>query len=296
MRVRGSGAPASVFVPEFSSRRCEAAFQQRVGSRSSIHPGDVGSAGPPFGGLYFESAIVRRIVRRRDHNPIRQLRYRGRGCKRVLCEKSPGGRIFVLIREQHLHTRAGRQHFERWHKPAQTARACRCHGTAGRLCPAACGNRNGLTDGQNMPFVESAYERESCDAPRCRTQPAALALKDQAFLYKYAVTSLGTSTSIAGVASLPARRLLISKGAFLRHSLGTCNTCERRFAIDSAGPRVMVNHLTAPIWSEYSTGISAGPENPLLLDVSPAPALFVDLGHPPTGDLGSSGAPQSPPS
>ena len=176
MPVRGSGAPG--LFERNSLHALEAAFQKRIGP--GFDPsGDVVIRRPAVGRVVLEAAIVGRIVRRRDDNAVRQPCIAAAVVSEYGVRNHRSGRVFVLIREHDFHT-VGRQHFERagTGRHRQRVRVDAEEQRAADALPLAV-IANGLTDGQNMPFVESDLQRRSRDAPRCRTQPAARRSTDQ---------------------------------------------------------------------------------------------------------------------
>ena len=81
-----------------------------------------------------------------------------------------GGRVFVVLREHDIHA-VGRQHFERAGTSRHRQRV-RVDAEEQRAIDALllAVIANGLTDGQNMPFVEAAFSKAE---PRCPEVPNA---------------------------------------------------------------------------------------------------------------------------
>ena len=113
---------------------------------------------PAVWGVVLEAAVMGRIVRGRDYDAV------GESClaSAVVCENRVGDNrrrgIFILLRDHDIHP-VGRQHLQRAGKSRHRKRV-RVHTEKQRsidlLLLAV--QANGLTDGENMPFVESLLE------------------------------------------------------------------------------------------------------------------------------------------
>ena len=136
----------------------QAILEKLVGLR--LDPaGDAGFRRPAVRGIVFEAAVMRRIVRRCDHNTV------GESClaPAVVGENrvgnSRGRSVFIALRQHDVHA-VGRQHFQRAGQRRHGERM-RVHAEKQRAIDVLLRSvqANGLTDGEDMPFVESLVER-----------------------------------------------------------------------------------------------------------------------------------------
>ena len=120
--------------------------------------GDGALRRPAAWGVVLEATIMGRIVRGRDHDAVGEscLAPAVVGENRMRYDR--GWRIFILLRDHDIHP-VGRQHLQRAGKSRHRKRV-RVHTEKQRaidlLLPAI--QANSLTDGENMPFVESFLE------------------------------------------------------------------------------------------------------------------------------------------
>ena len=162
-------------APDAAQRVFEIAVGGALDSR-----GDVGIGRPAIGRIVFETAVLRRIMRRRHHDAVGKA-----GLAALVVGQDGVGdhrrrRIAVMRVDHHLDA-VGREHFER----ARQRRLGQRVGVdpdedrpvdAAALAVIA----QRLADRQDMGLVEGVVAARSRDALTCRTPPAAPAPRDRA--------------------------------------------------------------------------------------------------------------------
>ena len=140
-----------------SAHALEAALQKRISP--GFNPSrDVVVRRPAVGRVVFEAAIVGRVVRGRDDYAIRKACSAPAVVGEYRVRNHRGGRVFVVLCKHDVHAVCS-QHFERagTGRHGQRMRVDAEEQRAAYILPLAV-ITDGLTDCQNMPFVERAFK------------------------------------------------------------------------------------------------------------------------------------------
>ncbi len=153
----------------------QAAFEQRVGAL--LHPvGDVGIGRTAVGRVVLEAAVVRWIVRRRDHDAVGQTAVAPPAVMQFVVDQDRvrhrrRGRELAAAGEHRLHT-VRRQHFQRTlQRRLRQGMGVRTdeQRAVDALALAVFADR--LADRQDVPFVEAALERTAAMTGRAERHP-----------------------------------------------------------------------------------------------------------------------------
>ena len=158
VRVRRRGAQSPLVGDSFHS--FEVGFKQRI--RLRLNPTGHGVVRrPSVRRVIFEAAVVRRIMRGRDDNPVGQSRFSPAIVSQNRVGNHRGRRVFVPFGQHHLDA-VRREHFERGGTGRNRQRVridAEKQRTRDVLLGAILANR--LGNREDVPFVESPLERRA---------------------------------------------------------------------------------------------------------------------------------------
>ena len=155
MPVRRGGAKSFLERNPFHTQK--AVLEKLVCLR--LDPGgDGGFRRPAVWRVVFEAAVMGRIVRRRDHDAVGESGLAPAVVGENRVGNGRGRGIFISLRDHDFHP-VCRQHLQRAGK-SRHGKRMRVHAEKQRAIDLLllAVQANGLTDGEDMPFVESLFE------------------------------------------------------------------------------------------------------------------------------------------